>query len=162
MAIKELHGPSESPASGLRHEALTMALGILLERIQRLPHADRDDLFELLKALSSDDQEEVESAVVTIREILEQSPSRVRRMETPSDSSQQASGLSKWIDFVSRRIAEARSEAGLTQAELAEKSGLPQSHISRLESGKHSPSHATLQKIAGALGLPASTFDPSA
>jgi DNA-binding XRE family transcriptional regulator len=162
MAIKELHGPSESPASDLNHEALTLAIGILLERIQRLPQSDRDDLFELVRGLSSADPEEVESAVVTIREILEQSPSRVRRMETPSDSSQHAPGLSKWIDYVSRRIAEARSAAGITQAELAVKSGLPQSHISRLESGKHSPSHATLQKIAGALGLPVSTFDPSA
>ncbi len=162
MAIKELHGPSESPASDVHHEALTMAIGILLDRIQRLPQSDRDDLFELVKGLSSADSEEVESAVVTMREILEQSPSRVRRMESPSNSSRHPPELSKWIKYVSQRISEARSSAGLTQAELAEKSGLPQSHISRLESGKHSPSHTTLRKIAGALGLPVSTFDPSA
>jgi DNA-binding XRE family transcriptional regulator len=162
MPTKELRGPSESPSSDLHHEALTMAIGILLDRIQRLPQSDLDDLFELLQGLSSADSEEVESAVITMREILEQGPSQVRRMDTPSDSSQHRPGLRKWIDYISKRIAQARSAAKLTQAELAQKSGLPQSHISRLESGKHSPSRATIEKIAKALGLPVETFDPSA
>ena len=48
----------------------------------------------------------------------------------------------------------ARSAAGLTQAELAERIGTTQSAIARLESGRgsHSPSLATLQKYARALG----------
>jgi transcriptional regulator with XRE-family HTH domain len=49
---------------------------------------------------------------------------------------------------------EARSAAGVTQAEIAERIGTTQSAIARLESGrgKHSPSVATLQKYAHALG----------
>jgi transcriptional regulator with XRE-family HTH domain len=48
----------------------------------------------------------------------------------------------------------ARSDAGVTQAEIAERIGTTQSAIARLESGKgkHSPSLATLQKYAKALG----------
>jgi transcriptional regulator with XRE-family HTH domain len=48
----------------------------------------------------------------------------------------------------------ARSSAGITQAEVAERIGTTQSVIARLESGrgKHSPSLATLRKYARALG----------
>jgi transcriptional regulator with XRE-family HTH domain len=49
---------------------------------------------------------------------------------------------------------EARSSAGMSQAEVAEKMGTTQSAIARLESGKgkHSPSLTTLRKYAHALG----------
>jgi transcriptional regulator with XRE-family HTH domain len=48
----------------------------------------------------------------------------------------------------------ARSSAGITQAEVAQRIGTTQSVIARLESGrgKHSPSLATLRKYASALG----------
>ena len=48
----------------------------------------------------------------------------------------------------------ARIETGLTQAEVAERIGTTQSAVARLESGsqKHSPSIATLEKYASALG----------
>lgn len=48
----------------------------------------------------------------------------------------------------------ARSSAGITQAQVAERIGTTQSAIARLESGrgKPSPSIATLQKYAQALG----------
>ncbi len=48
----------------------------------------------------------------------------------------------------------ARSSAGITQAQVAERIGTTQSAIARLESGrgKHSPSIATLQKYAQAIG----------
>ena len=48
----------------------------------------------------------------------------------------------------------ARSEQGLTQAQVAEKIGTTQSAVARMESGKgkHSPSLATLSKYAEALG----------
>jgi len=51
-------------------------------------------------------------------------------------------------------VLKARAEAGLTQAQVAKRVGTTQSAIARLESGalKHSPSIATLQKYAQALG----------
>ena len=51
-------------------------------------------------------------------------------------------------------VLKARAKAGLTQAEVAALAGTTQSAIARLESAepKHSPSIATLQKYAKALG----------
>lgn len=51
-------------------------------------------------------------------------------------------------------VLKARSESGLTQAEVATRIGTTQSAIARLESAepKHSPSIVTLQKYAKALG----------
>jgi transcriptional regulator with XRE-family HTH domain len=51
-------------------------------------------------------------------------------------------------------VLKARAESGLTQAEVAERIGTTQSAIARLESAepRHSPSIATLQRYAKALG----------
>lgn len=51
-------------------------------------------------------------------------------------------------------ILKARTDAGLTQAELAERIGTTQSAVARMETamGKHSPSIATLKRYASALG----------
>jgi transcriptional regulator with XRE-family HTH domain len=70
-------------------------------------------------------------------------------------------GLQHWMGFISERIRHFRELAGLTQQEHAEKTGLRQSHISRLEQAHHSPSALTLEKIAGALGIAVSELDPS-
>ncbi len=53
-------------------------------------------------------------------------------------------------------ILKVRAEAGMTQAQVAERMGTKAPAIARLENalvtGKHSPSVATLQKYAAALG----------
>jgi transcriptional regulator with XRE-family HTH domain len=53
-------------------------------------------------------------------------------------------------------LLRARKEAGLTQAEVAERMGTKTSAVARLEAGggsqKHSPSIATLEKYAEAVG----------
>jgi transcriptional regulator with XRE-family HTH domain len=68
--------------------------------------------------------------------------------------------LDKYVAYVGNKIKEKRKAAGLSQQELEKKSGLPQSHISRLENGQHSPSFASLEKIARALGIPVSDLEP--
>ena len=51
-------------------------------------------------------------------------------------------------------ILKARASVGLSQADVAARIGTTQSAVARLESsvGKHSPSIATLQRYASALG----------
>lgn len=49
-------------------------------------------------------------------------------------------------------ILRARRAQGLTQKQLAERSGIRQPNISRIESGVSSPTISTLQKIADGLG----------
>lgn len=55
-----------------------------------------------------------------------------------------------------RQMLKARNKAGLTQAEVAARMGTKAPSITRLESslssGKHSPSLATLQRYAEAVG----------
>lgn len=51
---------------------------------------------------------------------------------------------------IARAIVRARSAAGLSQAELAERMGTAQSYIARLESGRVLPSTKTLLKVAEA------------
>jgi len=52
---------------------------------------------------------------------------------------------------IARKIITARRAAGLTQAELAKLAGIRQETICRLESGKHSPTIRTVEKIDRAL-----------
>lgn len=51
-----------------------------------------------------------------------------------------------------RTLIEARTECNLTQKELAERCGLRQNTISRLESGGTSPTIKTLQRLAAGMG----------
>ena len=50
------------------------------------------------------------------------------------------------------RIKQLRKEQGLTQFQLAEKTGLKYSNLSRIERGKHSTGQYILSSIATALG----------
>jgi transcriptional regulator with XRE-family HTH domain len=50
------------------------------------------------------------------------------------------------------QLIEARSRAGLTQAEVAERMGTSQSTVARLESGGAKPSLSTLKRFAKATG----------
>ena len=50
------------------------------------------------------------------------------------------------------QLIQARTEANLTQKELANRVGIRQSNISRLESGHYNPSLEFLKKLAHGLG----------
>lgn len=49
-------------------------------------------------------------------------------------------------------IIDARNEEGLTQKELAARSGIAQGDISKMENGNANPSVRTLQRLASAMG----------
>ena len=53
---------------------------------------------------------------------------------------------------VTRALIAARIAQNMTQQELAERSGIRQSNISRIESGSCSPTIATLQALAAGIG----------
>jgi transcriptional regulator with XRE-family HTH domain len=56
---------------------------------------------------------------------------------------------------IARELIAARSKAGLTQLEVAERMGTKQSVIARMESGRALPSLRTLARYARALGCTA-------
>ena len=56
-------------------------------------------------------------------------------------------------DFeIMHALVDARISQNLTQKELAEKSGVRQSNISRIENGSCSPTIATLEALANGMG----------
>jgi hypothetical protein len=74
------------PSGGIEHAALTMAIGIITQRVQSLPKEDQQDLYELLKALIvTEDSEDRESILGAMLEILDQEPGRVNRMALTED-----------------------------------------------------------------------------
>jgi len=50
-------------------------------------------------------------------------------------------------------MAEARKRMGLTQTQLAEKTGIDQSDISRIETGDANPSLYTIMRLAAGMGM---------
>ena len=54
---------------------------------------------------------------------------------------------------IGNNIKTLRKNAGLTQAQLAEKINVDSKYISRLETGSSTASIATISKLAGALGV---------
>ena len=50
-------------------------------------------------------------------------------------------------------MIDARKASGLTQKQLAERTGIAQSDISKLENGNANPSLKTLQRLAAGMGM---------
>lgn len=53
---------------------------------------------------------------------------------------------------IARELIAARSRAGLSQSEVAQRMGTTQSVVARLESGKRPPSMRTVERFAQAVG----------
>jgi transcriptional regulator with XRE-family HTH domain len=53
-----------------------------------------------------------------------------------------------------KNLRAARKKLGLTQEEVAERSGVQAGEVSRIERGKRDPQISTLEKLAAAVELP--------
>lgn len=158
MPITELRHSVRSMS--LEERSIALAVSVVIDRITRLSQIDRDDLYTLLKDLASATTDEDRCGICdTMVEILDGGKMTVETADLADTGATPPERLARWIDFVSKKVKAARNEAGLTQEQLAAKTGLPQSHISRIENAKHSPARATIEKIAAALGKPITFFD---
>ena len=137
-----------------------VAVNILISRIVQLPKEDQDDLFACFKDLATiKTEQDATDTMDTILEIIDPEikfDGCVAVEDLPEELPCQT--LESWLVWISQKIKEARREGSMTQEQLSEKTGIPQSHISRLEGGIHSPSHKTLQKIADALNIDVKQF----
>lgn len=52
-----------------------------------------------------------------------------------------------------KAIINVRQETGLTQTQLAERTGIAQSNISKFETGADNPSLKTIKRLAAGLGI---------
>jgi hypothetical protein len=79
MTIKEAVAAVRTEC-GPAHTALVMAFATITERIRRLPPAEQDDLYTLMKELpGAANDEELDSIMTAGLEILEQAPSGALR-----------------------------------------------------------------------------------
>ena len=75
------------------------------------------------------------------------------KAELLADPATHAEYVSVTREFeMARELIAARSRAGLTQGEVAERMGTTQSVVARLESGRRAPSMRTVQRYAKAVG----------
>ena len=140
--------PEPFDPANLNPEQLIVAF--LVHRIASLPKDARGDFASVAAELATcETQEEFREIAETIREII--FPELIGELKDGPMGAADVS-LTYRKQLVGAAIKRFREEAGLSQAELAAKAGLTQSHVSRLEGYEHSPSHKTLQKLADALG----------
>jgi len=91
------------------------------------------------------------TAAAVVRDHAERDPKFKARWDDTSDAR-----------VIARQIIHYRTRTGLSQEELAARVGTSHSHISRIESGRHKTSVATLRRIGDALGLRlVVTFEPA-
>jgi len=160
MTTTEQRKSSEAPrTSQIRLEEA--AIAILLDRIVGLDQEVKDDLMAVLmeipKGASSG---EVAEAEETIRELLY--PDLAGDLIVgKAGNPQSTEKLAKWKQGIGERIKGLRTAKNMRQEDLAKAASLPQSHISRLETGQHSPSHKTVLALALALGVDVREIDPA-
>jgi transcriptional regulator with XRE-family HTH domain len=58
------------------------------------------------------------------------------------------------VGNLGENLREARTKLGLTQEQVAERSGVQAGEVSRIESGKRDPQLSTILKLAKAVELP--------
>lgn len=73
-----------------------------------------------------------------------------RRAQLGSEAVEQGEVLAEAYR-IAVQVMDLREKHGLTQAQLAQRSGMSQADISRIERGSTSPTTRTLQRIADAL-----------
>jgi len=151
------------PVSAADFTPENIAVAFLIERFKELPRDSFADVVSLVEAYMNPDTPVEEHCEIfeTIREIL--FPQLVGDICVGAAGSIEHTPekLQRRSDHIGQTIKTTRQQKGLTQTQLAKKSGLPQPHISRLEAGEHSPSFKTLEKIAQALGVTVGDLDPS-
>ena len=154
---------------------LPLMLGLLAEKGQRevpdkwarrwveerIPPRGRQNLGEILRAQGLDDYDEIELLASAegrsaqddflIREVPAPRVDYavVALDDQPSASESPARG---WCAIIGPKIASYRRSMGLTQQQLAEKTGIDQAAISRIESGRANPTLNTLDALAEGVG----------
>ncbi|MGB8329215.1 MAG: helix-turn-helix domain-containing protein [Polyangiales bacterium] len=77
----------------------------------------------------------------------------VASLHGPSDAANWQGDVAIDGERLGARLRELRLAAGLTQAELARRTGIHRPNIARVEAGRHTPSLETLARIANAIGV---------
>lgn len=63
-------------------------------------------------------------------------------------------------EYIGIQIRKCRESLGMTQTQLARKARIPQSHVSRLETGKLAPTRRTIERLSKVLKVRPADLDP--
>lgn len=84
--------------------------------------------------------------------LIDDNSAMLRDSSSPGSTAAVAADALLLREDVGRRLRRARRESGLTLADLARRSGVPLSTVSKIELGRHAASHEKLVALARALG----------
>jgi DNA-binding transcriptional regulator YiaG len=132
------------------------------ERLSKLPKDQRRDLHKLCELLvaEEDEREQYEIARTLTEIIFPESIKNLLNDESIKEMAEARRRLDEYRKRVGHEIRRRRESMKMTQTELAERAGIPQSHVSRLERGKHAPTYVTLERVAKALETTPARLDP--
>jgi DNA-binding XRE family transcriptional regulator len=137
-------------------------------RLMRLPKQKVDRLSELQTLFGQASNEEEEEEILDIVvEIIEPAligmdwPKNVIADFESGVGNDAIRKVGAYRKQVGQRIKQRRKNLGMSQDDLAEKAGIPQSHVSRLERGVHAATDATIERVAKALGVEPGDIDPA-
>lgn len=123
---------------------------------RKLSRDQFNDFCELARVYRDEQDDEVLETMVEI--LVPESLGEVvmQALGRTKDASDQ---LDEYQRNIATAIRRQRMSQGWSQIQLAEKSGLKQTHISRLEKGVHTPTDLTIQKLADAFGIDPAVLD---
>lgn len=138
---------TEAPREG----ELLVVLGDGRSVIARRPVSSEDDMTEIVAITLSETAASAELELASgARATL--TTADVVPTEIPSLNGVQSIAIDG--ARLGRRLRALRLEAGLTQAELARRTGIHRPNIARVEAGRHTPALETLARLANAIGVP--------
>jgi DNA-binding XRE family transcriptional regulator len=125
------------------------------------PVSDSDDGSEVASISLGSDAEAATLTLVSGREVSLRATGASPSSRPPPAAVNGSSGSSTAVSIdgvrLGARLRELRVAAGLTQAELARRTGIHRPNIARVEAGRHTPSLETLARLASAIGVPTTT-----
>lgn len=125
------------------------------------PVSEEDDNSEVAGITLEGDAQSATLRLSSGRELSIRASAVVSVAGQPTQSSHNGGGLdgAGAVDGarLGARLRELRLAAGLTQAELARRTGIHRPNIARVEAGRHTPSLETLARLATAIGVPTTT-----
>ncbi|MEZ4287021.1 MAG: helix-turn-helix transcriptional regulator [Polyangiales bacterium] len=120
------------------------------------PIDDEDDLSAIVDIELRDDAKSARISLESGRSLTIQSMGPRANSRPILHDANSAEHFEMRAAQVGARLRELRLAAGLTQAELARRTGIHRPNIARVEAGRHTPSLETLNRIVLAIGVPAS------
>lgn len=152
QALSELRGKCHECIEEWKKEnwykPLDIELGDFVEHCRMYGGEEIQNLYDEVWEDADDDDPEVQKALWSVERHL----FMLNLDDELAEPLDRMSEEQKERIYIGKRIAILRAQQGMTQQELAEKSGIKREHVSRIEAGKYSVGLDILSKVAKAFG----------